>query len=124
MHELPRCAFCGEEMRYNVPRLGHNGGYVHAASGSPLCRAQIDTEAEFYRDLLEQICQDTRNTRAKRLAESGLLFWDQMKKERESVIVGPPMTVGELARVIQAGQEGGMTAALKAVGYGESKSKA
>lgn len=27
------CGHCGAEMRYNVPRLGPNGGYVHKATG-------------------------------------------------------------------------------------------
>ena len=42
---LPRCAYCGEEMRYNVPRLGPDGGYVHAETGSLLCKAQIENPA-------------------------------------------------------------------------------
>jgi hypothetical protein len=39
-------------------------------------------EKDFYRDLLKQICDDPRNTRAKRLAKSGLTFWDAMQKEK------------------------------------------
>lgn len=35
----------------------------------------------FYRGLLEQISKDPRRTRARRLAESGLLFWDAMQEE-------------------------------------------
>lgn len=38
-------------------------------------------EKQFYRDLLEQISRSKRNTIAKRIAESGLIFWDQMRKE-------------------------------------------
>jgi len=38
--------------------------------------------ATFYRKILEQICDDTRNTRAKRLAASALTFWDQMRKAK------------------------------------------
>jgi len=33
------CVKCGAAMRYNVPRLGPDGGYVHAASGSLDCHA-------------------------------------------------------------------------------------
>lgn len=43
--------------------------------------AAVEREAAFYRDLLVQITQDARKTRARRLAESGLMFWDQMKNE-------------------------------------------
>jgi len=39
------------------------------------------TAEAFYRRLLEQICEDPRRTRARRLAESGLLFWDAMQEE-------------------------------------------
>lgn len=34
---LPRCLKCGMPMRHNVPRLGPDGGFVHAASGSLEC---------------------------------------------------------------------------------------
>lgn len=43
---------------------------------------QVERERAFYRKLLEKICQDTRRTRARRLAESGLNFWDAMKAEK------------------------------------------
>lgn len=39
------------------------------------------TAEQFYRELLEQITQDPRRTRARRLAESGLLFWDSVNEE-------------------------------------------
>lgn len=39
-------------------------------------------EAKFYREQLELICRDPRRTRARRLAESALAFWDQMRRER------------------------------------------
>lgn len=38
--------------------------------------------AAFYRKTLEQICEDKRNTRAKRLASSALTFWDEMQKAK------------------------------------------
>jgi len=33
----PICDTCGKRMRYNVPRLGPSGGYVHADTGSLSC---------------------------------------------------------------------------------------
>ena len=40
-------------------------------------------EMTHYRELLEQITQDNRKTRARRLAESGLTFWDAMMEEKQ-----------------------------------------
>lgn len=37
---------------------------------------------EFYRQLLEQIATWPRNDRGRRLAESGLIFWDSMQEEK------------------------------------------
>jgi hypothetical protein len=36
-HEIATCAKCGREMRYNVPRLGPDGGYVHNDTGKYDC---------------------------------------------------------------------------------------
>lgn len=36
-HPVGTCAQCGREMRYNVPRLGPGGGYVHADTGRLDC---------------------------------------------------------------------------------------
>lgn len=36
-HEIGTCARCGEEMVYNVPRLGPVGGFVHKSDGQYLC---------------------------------------------------------------------------------------
>lgn len=44
-----------------------------------------DDEAKFYRKLLQQIAEDKRNTRAKRLASSGLTFWDQLQIEKRKI---------------------------------------
>lgn len=33
----PTCAKCGRAMRFNVPRLGPNGGFVHSETGDFLC---------------------------------------------------------------------------------------
>jgi len=49
---------------------------------TPVTGAEIEREKIFYRELLESICQEGRKTRARRLAESGLMFWDQMQKEK------------------------------------------
>ncbi len=37
-HEVGTCAKCGREMRYNVPRLGPDGGYVHKDTGKLDCQ--------------------------------------------------------------------------------------
>lgn len=36
-HAIGTCATCGEEVVYNVPRLGPSGGYVHKATGQLQC---------------------------------------------------------------------------------------
>lgn len=33
----PTCSACGMAMRYNVPRLGPDGGFVHCATGKLAC---------------------------------------------------------------------------------------
>lgn len=40
-------------------------------------------EVQHYRELLRSIAQDPRKTRARRLAESGLMFWDAMMEEKK-----------------------------------------
>lgn len=35
---MPICCDCGKEMRFNVPRLGPGGGYVHAHTGFLVCQ--------------------------------------------------------------------------------------
>lgn len=45
-----------------------------------------ESEAQFYRKQLELIAEDKRKTRARRLAESALTFWDQMQKEKVKTI--------------------------------------
>lgn len=67
-----------QEPQFQSQRLGRekrNGGAIMKTTAQ---------EAAFYRDLLEQICQDTRKTRARRLAESGLMFWDSVQPEKSS----------------------------------------
>lgn len=39
------CSSCGKPMRYNVPRLGPDGGFVHAATGSLSCAATTAADA-------------------------------------------------------------------------------
>lgn len=36
----PTCMNCGKAMRYNVPRMGASGGFVHADTGSLTCDGQ------------------------------------------------------------------------------------
>lgn len=36
-HPIGTCGDCGEEMVYNVPRIGPDGGFVHEATGKLLC---------------------------------------------------------------------------------------
>jgi hypothetical protein len=43
--EGPVCAKCGEAMRYNVPRMGPAGGFIHAATGKFEC-AVAQSQAE------------------------------------------------------------------------------
>jgi len=43
--------------------------------------AAVERESRFYREQLELICKDSRKTRARRLAESALTFWDSLKAE-------------------------------------------
>lgn len=38
---VPRCAYCDGAVRFNVPRLGVDGGYVHADNGSLLCMQKM-----------------------------------------------------------------------------------
>lgn len=38
-HECGTCANCGEEMRWNVPRMGPAGGFIHKATGKYECLA-------------------------------------------------------------------------------------
>lgn len=36
-HPVGTCESCGEEMIFNVPRLGSNGGFIHKRTGQYLC---------------------------------------------------------------------------------------
>lgn len=65
-------------------KFNERGTPLYATVPADLC-ADMEREKAFYRDLLEQITQDPRKTRARRLAESGLIFWDaimQGKRQR------------------------------------------
>ncbi len=39
-HAIGTCALCGQEMCFNVPRLGPNGGYIHKETGAWGCATQ------------------------------------------------------------------------------------
>lgn len=58
----------------------HGSGYLKAVDIETA--ESLEREKTFYRDLLQQITQDPRKTRARRLAESGLTFWDAMREEK------------------------------------------
>jgi len=49
-HPIGTCCTCGEEMAYNVPRLGKNGGFVHKATGKFSCS---DKDTAKFDDYLE-----------------------------------------------------------------------
>lgn len=36
-HEVATCGLCGQEMGYNVPRLGPDGGFIHKHNSSFSC---------------------------------------------------------------------------------------
>lgn len=36
-HPIGTCCTCGEEVVYNVPRIGSGGGYVHKSTGRFIC---------------------------------------------------------------------------------------
>lgn len=41
VHAIGTCGNCGEEMIYNVPRLGGNGGYIHKRTRSFACNGEL-----------------------------------------------------------------------------------
>lgn len=45
-HPTATCADCGEEMIYNVPRLGANGGYIHKNTQSFGCSVKVASAEE------------------------------------------------------------------------------
>ncbi len=40
-HKIGTCSECGEEMVYNVPRLGANGGFIHKETGGLSCKIKL-----------------------------------------------------------------------------------
>jgi hypothetical protein len=44
-HPAGTCAGCGEEMIWNVPRLGPDGGYIHKSTGLFLCKTSTPPSA-------------------------------------------------------------------------------
>lgn len=46
MNDQPYCMNCGKPMKHNVPRLGPDGGWVHADTGYPLCGKPPSIEIE------------------------------------------------------------------------------
>lgn len=99
--DLLACPFCGSgEVKFSPPandpdpsddvlcswqvvcgQCGATGGNQCDENTARLAWNTRRDHAAFYRELLEQITQDSRKTRARRLAESGLMFLDQTVKE-------------------------------------------
>jgi len=75
----PKCLRCGatsEWIEGKVPNEPAEGSFA-----APTGLAAVKREARFYREQLELICKESRKTRARRLAESALTFWDSLKAE-------------------------------------------
>jgi hypothetical protein len=53
------CAHCGAAMRFNIPRMGPAGGFVHALTGSLLCGPQ-PSSAFFYLNPTTVTVESTR----------------------------------------------------------------
>lgn len=47
---------------------------------------KIERDRNFYRELLQQIAEDPRRTKARRLAESGLAFWDALQSAKTEAL--------------------------------------
>lgn len=45
--QIPTCGSCGKPMRFNVPRLGPDGGYVHDDTGSLDCGPYVLPQITF-----------------------------------------------------------------------------
>ena len=63
MDDPLKCMNCGREMRYNVPRLGPDGGFVHADTGSFLCDDPITQSAATVYSLVAPAIEDDNFTR-------------------------------------------------------------
>ena len=59
--------------------MSETGGTKGVGISDLLAAAKRD--AAFYRKTLEQICEDERKTRGRRIAETALMFWDRIKEE-------------------------------------------
>ena len=59
--------------------MSETGGTKGVGISNLLAAAERD--AAFYRKTLEQICDDERKTRGRRIADTALMFWDRIKKE-------------------------------------------
>lgn len=64
-----------------VEEVNGLGGWFYAV---PVETAKsLERGQRFYRILLEQIANGKRNTIERRLAKSGILFWDQLQAEKK-----------------------------------------
>ncbi len=70
----PRCLDCGQIMRFNVPRLGSDGGYVHDETGQFHCLARVPglrmVTAEGQKGF------EREHLAPKALARNGLDWWE------------------------------------------------
>jgi uncharacterized protein YbaR (Trm112 family) len=73
------CPYCQKPIKDTEASEHTEDGLAHTKC---LCApSAAKREAAFYREQLELICKDHRRTRARRLAESALTFWDSLKAE-------------------------------------------
>ena len=56
-HTIGTCSKCGEEMLFNVPRIGRDGGYIHKSTGKFSCK-EVDKAVEALKQLPSQGFED------------------------------------------------------------------
>ena len=55
------CCQCGKEMRFNVPRLGKDGGFVHSETGKLLCYPGETGHSWIMREMTEEELKNTED---------------------------------------------------------------
>jgi hypothetical protein len=84
------------------PAMSKTGGTKGVGMSDLLAAAERD--AAFYRKTLEQICDDERKTRGRRIAETALMFWDRIKKEAAERKKTKAANVGDEPRRAEKGK--------------------
>lgn len=101
--ELPRVVSVRARIQYATEFTDSQpAGAAPSGQRAKADRTGVEHEAAFYLDLLKQIAADPRKTRARRLAESGIVFWDSLKEEsakRKAVSQSDAPPCGERARL-------------------------